>query len=139
MQFPKFLEEIFSLCLFFHKAVNLQATRTLKLVGDQVSFLFNNRLDHEDILLLVGKDSIVFGLCLYSDTSLEVGLAFNSSQEVGEGRDLIGEGKSSYWEEGAYSGSFDERQVKFGSKASGQGGILNINHLPKLSNHLVHT
>ena len=71
-------------------------TETLKLVGDQVSFLFNHSLDHEDILLLVGKDSIVFGPCLHSDTSLEVDLAFNSSQEVGEGRDLIGEGKSSY-------------------------------------------
>ena len=114
-------------------------TRTLKLVGDQVSFFFNNKLDCEDIFLLVGKDGIVFGPCLHSNTSLEVGLTFNSSQEVGEGRDLIGEGKGSYWEEGAYSGSFDERQVEFGSKASGKGGILNINHLPKLNNHLVHT
>ena len=114
-------------------------TGTFKLVGNQVSFFFNNRLDHEDILLLVDKDGIVFGPCLYSNPSLEVGLAFNSSQEVGEGRDLIGEGKGSYWEEGVYSGSFDERQVKFGSKASGQGGILYINHLSKFSNHLVHT
>ena len=94
-------------------------TGTLKLVGDQVSFLFNNKLDHEDIFLLIGKDSIMFGPCLYSDTSFEIDLAFNNSQEVGKGRNLIGEGKSSYWEEGMYSGSFDERQVKFGSKASG--------------------
>ena len=114
-------------------------TGTLKLIGNQVSFLFNNKLDYEDIFLLVGKDSIVFGLCLHSDTSLEVGLTFNSFQEVGEGKDLIGEDKGSYWEEGAYSGSFDERQVEFGSKASRQEGILNINCLPKLSNHLVHT
>ena len=78
-------------------------TGTLKLVGDQVSFLFNNSLDYENILLFVGKDSIVFGPCLHSDTSLEVGLTFNSSQEVGESRDLVEEGKSFYWEEGRYS------------------------------------
>ena len=112
---------------------------TLKLVGNQVSFLFNNRLYHEDVLLLVGKDNIVFGPCLHSNTSLEVSLAFNSSQEVGEGRNLIEEGKSFYWKEGVYFSSFDKSQVKFGSKVSGQGGIFNINHLSKLSNHLVHT
>ena len=87
----------------------------------------------------MGKDGIVFGLCLHFNTFLEVGLAFNSSQKVGEGRDLIEEGKGFYWEEGAYSGSFDERQVKFGSKVSEKRGILNINCLPKFSNHLVHT
>ena len=54
-------------------------TRILKFVGDQVSFLFNNRLDCEDIFLLVGKDGIVFGPCLHFNTSLEVGLTFNSS------------------------------------------------------------
>ena len=94
-----------------------------------VSFLFNNRLDYEVIFLLVGKDGIVFGSYLYFNTSLEVGLTFNSSQEVREGRNLIEEDKGSYWEEGAYSGSFNERQVEFGSKVSGKGGILNIPHL----------
>ena len=84
-------------------------TRTLKFIGDQISFFFNNRLDCKDIFLLVGKDGIVFGPCLHSNTFLEVGLTFNSSQEVGKGRNLIGEGKGSYWEERAYSGSFDER------------------------------
>ena len=112
---------------------------TLKPVGNQVPFFFNGSFNHWDIFLLVGKDGIVLGPCLHPDTSFEVGLAFNSSQEVGEGRDLIGEGKDSYREEGAYSGSFDERQVKFGSKAGGKGGIPYINGLPKLGNRLVHT
>ena len=114
-------------------------TKTLKLVGDQISFLFNNRLDHEDILLLVGKDSIVFGPCLHFDTSLEVGLAFNSFRKLEKIEISLEKAKAPTRKEGAYFGSFDERQVEFGSKASGQGGILNINHFPKLGNCLVHT
>ena len=68
-----------------------------------------------------------------------VDLIFNSSQEVEESRDLVGEGKGSDWEEGVYFSSFDERQVKFGGKASEKRSILYINHLPKLSNCSTHT
>ena len=114
-------------------------TETLKAVGDQFPFLFNNRLDYKDVLLFVSKDGIVFSPCLYFNTSLEVGLTFNRSQEVREDRNLIEEGKGFYWEEGVYFGSFDERQVKFGSKGGGKRGILYINCLSKLSNCLVHT